>query len=42
MAVNLYGQVCNMTEIMKIAKDNDLYVLEDCAQCFLGTHKGKN
>ena len=41
MAVNLYGQVCNMTEIMKIAKDNDLYVLEDCAQCFLGTHNGK-
>ena len=41
MAVNLYGQVCNMTEIMKIAKKHNLFVLEDCAQCFLGTHKGK-
>jgi len=42
MVVHLYGQVCNMTEIMKIAKENNLYVLEDCAQCFLGTHNGKN
>ena len=42
MVVHLYGQVCNMTEIMKIAKENDLSVLEDCAQCFLGTHNNKN
>lgn len=41
MAVNLYGQVCNMTEIMKIAKEYNLFVLEDCAQCYLGKHKGK-
>ncbi|MDR3627006.1 MAG: DegT/DnrJ/EryC1/StrS family aminotransferase, partial [Ignavibacteriaceae bacterium] len=41
MAVNLYGQVCNMTEIMKIAKVHNLFVLEDCAQCYLGMHKGK-
>lgn len=41
MAVHLYGQVCNMTEIMNIAKENKLYVLEDCAQCYLGTHKGQ-
>ncbi len=41
MAVHLYGQVCNMTEIMSIAEEHDLYVLEDCAQCYLGTHKGK-
>lgn len=41
MAVNLYGQVCDMTEIMSIANEYNLYVLEDCAQCYLGTHKGK-
>jgi perosamine synthetase len=41
MAVNLYGQVCDMTSIMEIAKDNNLKVLEDCAQCYLGTHNGR-
>jgi len=41
MAVHLYGQVSNMTEIMSITKKHNLYVLEDCAQCYLGTHKGK-
>jgi perosamine synthetase len=37
MPVHIYGQVCDMTSIMKIAKEHNLYVLEDCAQCFLGT-----
>lgn len=37
MAVHLYGQVCNMGAIMKIAKKHNLYVLEDCAECYLGT-----
>jgi perosamine synthetase len=41
MVVHLYGQVCDMTSIMKVAKDNNLKVLEDCAQCYLGTHRGK-
>lgn len=41
MAVHLYGEVCDMTSIMRIAKDHNLMVLEDCAQCYLGTHKGK-
>lgn len=41
MPVHLYGQVCDMTKIMSIAKKYDLYVLEDCAQCYLGTHQGK-
>ncbi len=40
MPVHLYGQVADMTEIMSIAKENKLFVLEDCAQCYLGTHKG--
>ncbi len=41
MPVHLYGQVCDMTEIMKIANEYNLKVIEDCAQCYLGTHKGK-
>ena len=41
MAVHLYGQVCDMESIMDIASKNNLYVLEDCAQCYLGTQNGK-
>lgn len=41
MPVHLYGQVCNMTEIMTIAKEHNLNVVEDCAECYLGTHQGR-
>ena len=41
LAVHLYGQVCEMDRIMAIAKKYNLKVVEDCAQCYLGTHKGK-
>ena len=34
MPVHLYGLPCNMDEIMKIANDNNLYVIEDNAQSF--------
>ena len=34
--VHMYGGVCDMNAIMKIAKDNNLLVLEDCAQCHAG------
>lgn len=36
--VHLYGQACNMTEIMKIAKKHQLYVIEDNAQAHGATH----
>ena len=39
--VHLYGQSCNMDEIMKIAKEYNLFVLEDVAQAFGGIWKGK-
>lgn len=39
--VHLYGQPCNMDEIMDIAKEYNLFVLEDVAQAFGGTWKGK-
>lgn len=41
MPVHLYGQVCNMTEIIKIAREFNLKIVEDCAQCYLGTHRGR-
>ena len=41
MAVHLYGEVCDMEPIMKIAREHNLGVVEDCAQCFLGTYKGQ-
>ncbi|MDP3954715.1 MAG: DegT/DnrJ/EryC1/StrS family aminotransferase [bacterium] len=37
MPVHMFGQVCNMEAILKIAKNHNLYVIEDCAQCYLGT-----
>ncbi len=41
MPVHLYGQVCDMSEIMKIAEEFNLKVVEDCAQCYLGEHRGR-
>lgn len=32
MAVHIYGRVCNMTEINRIAKAHDLFVIEDAAE----------
>ncbi len=40
LPVHLYGQSCNMDEIMKIAKEYNLFVLEDVAQAFGGTWNG--
>ena len=39
--VHLYGQPCNMDEIIKIAKENDLFIVEDCAQSFGAKWDGK-
>ncbi len=33
LPVHLYGQACDMTAIMDIAKKHNLSVIEDCAQC---------
>ena len=41
MVVHLYGLMCDMTAIMKIAKKYKLYVLEDCAQCFFAKDEKK-
>ena len=39
--VHLYGHPCNMTVIMKLAKDRNLTVLEDCAQSFGAEWQGR-
>jgi len=39
--VHLYGQPCEMDEIMQIAEKYGLYVVEDCAQAHFAKYKGK-
>ena len=41
LPVHLYGSICNMSEIMDIANENNLLVLEDSAQAHGAVHKGK-
>jgi perosamine synthetase len=42
MVVHLYGLMCDMEAIEQIAEQHNLYLLEDCAQCFMATdHKGR-
>ena len=41
LPVHLYGQSCNMDEIMDIANEYNLFVLEDAAQSFGGRWKSK-
>ena len=41
MPVHLYGQACEMNEIMAIAKEFNLYVIEDNAQSQGARHNGK-
>ena len=38
--VHMHGLPADMDEIMKIAKKNNLIVIEDSAQCMLGYYKG--
>lgn len=41
MVVHLYGQVCEMDSILRIAKKYKLKVIEDCAQAHGAKYKGK-
>lgn len=39
--VHLFGNPCDMDEIMKIARKNRLIVIEDCCQAYFTPYKGK-
>ena len=39
--VHLYGQSVDMDPLMEIAKENNLWVIEDCAQAHFANYKGK-
>jgi len=39
--VHLYGQPCEMDAIVKLARENNLFVIEDCAQAIGAEFKGK-
>ncbi len=41
MVVHLYGHPCDMDEILSIAKEYSLYIIEDCAEAFGSMYKGK-
>ena len=41
IAVHLYGQPCQMDEISKIATENNLFLIEDCAQALGARYKGE-
>jgi len=41
MPVYLYGQPCDIDKILEIAKKNNLFVLEDCAQAHGAEYKGR-
>lgn len=40
--VHFAGKSCNISEIMKIARKNNLFVIEDCAHAIGTYHKGKH
>lgn len=41
MAVHQYGHACHMDEIMRLAEENDLFVIEDCSQAHGALYKGR-
>ena len=41
IAVHLYGQPCAMDELLALAKEHGLFVLEDCAQAHGALYKGR-
>lgn len=41
MPVHLYGNVCDMDQIAAFAKKHNLFVIEDNAEAFGGSYKGK-
>lgn len=41
MVVHLYGQTCEMDELVSIAKENNIFLIEDCAEAFGSKYNNK-
>jgi dTDP-4-amino-4,6-dideoxygalactose transaminase len=41
VVTHLFGNPCDMTEIMKLCRPRGIAVIEDCAQAFLARHAGR-
>ncbi|MEM0897731.1 MAG: DegT/DnrJ/EryC1/StrS family aminotransferase [Verrucomicrobiota bacterium] len=41
VVTHLFGNPCEMDEIMELARSRNIPVIEDCAQAFLATYKGQ-
>jgi len=42
MIVHLYGHPCDMDALITIARENNLYIVEDCAEGFGSQYKGQH
>jgi perosamine synthetase len=42
LAVHLYGQPCEMDALQQIAGENNLFLVEDCAEAFGSLYKGRH
>jgi perosamine synthetase len=42
IAVHLYGYPCNMDELIELAQEHGLYIVEDCAEAIGTFYKGKH
>lgn len=42
LAVHLYGHPCNMDSIVSIVRENNIFLIEDCAEAFGSLYKNKH
>jgi perosamine synthetase len=42
MAVHLYGQPCEMDQLLRICRERNLWLVEDCAEAFGAVYRGRN
>jgi dTDP-4-amino-4,6-dideoxygalactose transaminase len=41
IAIHLFGQCGEMDQLVKVCKDHEIYLIEDCAQAHLAEYKGR-
>ena len=42
MAVHLYGHACDMDALVALAREHDVFLIEDCAEAFGSRYKGQH